>query len=251
MTYKSYGIGEPVFIIHGLFGMLDNWQTVAKALSEEYHVITLDLRNHGRSFHDEEMNFDAMCADIIYLMEHLQISRAHFIGHSLGGKVAMHMASDFPQTVDKLIVVDVAPYEYPPYHTQVFDALLAVPLDKMESRQEVEQILRRHLHQEGEIQFLMKGLTRDESGKFTWKFNLPVLYNNYLPLIQHISNHPFDGPTLFIKGEHSSYITVDKSTLIPDLFPHFEIDVVPNAGHWVHADNPAAFIELIKAFLSK
>lgn len=249
LSYKTYGQGEPVMIVHGLFGMLDNWQSIAKVLAEQYFVITIDLRNHGRSFHHETMNFDVMCEDIIQVLHHLELKQTNIIGHSLGGKVAMHLASEHPEFVKKLIVVDVAPYAYPPYHGKVFDALFAVPLDKVQSRGEVETNLRGHLESEGEIQFLMKGLTRQENGQFTWKFNLPLLHKHYLELIQYIPAHAFHGKVLFIKGEQSSYITVDKSEHINDLFPNYEIDVVTNAGHWVHADNPTMFIEIVKNFL--
>ena len=251
LHYKIIGEGTPILIIHGLFGSLDNWQSIAKNLSLKHKVITIDLRNHGRSFHHEQMSFDDLNHDILYLLDYLKIEKTIIIGHSLGGKIGMNFATSFPDKVFKLIVVDVAPYKYPPYHMKVFGALLAVPIETIDSRQEVENIFRKHIDNELEIQFLMKGLSRKEHGGFEWKFNLNVLYKEYLNLIQHIPLSRFNGPTLFIKGGLSDYISIDKIQFIYELFPNYEIEEIKNSGHWVHADNPLIFIRVVQQFITR
>lgn len=251
LNHKIVGSGSPLYILHGLFGSLDNWQSVAKELGKQYQVILVDVRNHGRSFHDDSMNFDVLNDDILHLMQHLNHTEAYFMGHSMGGKILMFFAGKNPEKVIKLIVVDVAPYAYPKYHQSVFHALFAVPINQIQSRQEAEQILRSNIEEESEVQFLMKGLSRKESGGFEWKFNLEVLHKNYVELIQHIPETPYLGPTLFIKGEKSNYISIDKMEHVPDLFPNYEIEIIKDAGHWVHADNGADLIQALITFLEK
>lgn len=249
LHYKIVGSGSPLYILHGLFGSLDNWQSVARELGKQYEVILVDVRNHGRSFHDPNMHFDALNEDILQLMHHLDHSSAYFMGHSMGGKILMHFAGSFPHKVLKLVVVDVAPYAYPKYHQPVFNALFAVPIETIQSRQEAEQILRANIKEEAEVQFLMKGLSRKESGGFEWKFNLEVLHQHYVTLIQHIQETPYLGPTLFVKGENSNYISIDKMNRVPDLFPNYEIEVISGAGHWVHADNGPDLVQAVLSFL--
>lgn len=253
LNYKSFGSGFPLIILHGLMGSLDNWQSIAKHFSEHYQVYAIDQRNHGRSPHSAEMSYDLMVADLLEFMQQHGIERTHLLGHSMGGKVVMEFALRYPEKVDKLIVVDVAPVEYEDRHSQVFKALFAVDLTTLESRQQAEATLRQYLgNDESTVQFLMKGLYRDDSNKFQWRFNVQALYEAYYAISDGVrSDKPFEGQTLFVKGQKSNYIDASNYSEIMDLFPHNELAEIPGAGHWVHADNPQAFIEAVDKFLSE
>lgn len=251
LNYKSIGSGFPLIILHGLLGSLDNWQSIAKQLSEQFQVFSIDQRNHGRSPHSDEFSYDLLVNDVLEFMQQQGISKAHFIGHSMGGKVAMRLALEHPEKVAKLIVVDVAPVEYEDRHSTVFKALSAVDLKTLENRQHAETILRNHLgSDESTIQFLMKGLYRNDNNKFQWRFNVQALYDAYSEISSGIkADKPFDGETLFIKGEKSDYINASNFSEIIDLFPHNQLAEIAGAGHWVHADKPAEFINAVLKFL--
>jgi len=188
---------------------------------------------------------------MLEFMQQHGIGNAHFIGHSMGGKVAMRLALEHPERVAKLIIVDVAPVEYEDRHGAIFEALFAVDLKTLESRQQAEATLRKHLgSDESNIQFLMKGLYRDDDNKFQWRFNLQALYDAYDEISSGItSDKPFEGDTLFIKGEKSDYINAANFSEIIDLFPNNELVEIAGAGHWVHADRPVEFINAVEKFL--
>jgi esterase len=249
MNYKVLGTGEPILILHGLFGSLDNWQTIAKNLSEDGHqIIIADVRNHGRSFHDDDMRFETLNDDILHLMNHLNINKIILIGHSMGGKIAMNFATNYPEKVESLFVVDVAPYKYAPHHNIVFKALYSVDLDTVRSRAEIETIIRETIDEEGVVQFMMKGIHRSGDNElFEWKFNLDILHKNYEYLIQEIPTKKYLGQTTFIKGERSDYLSYEKLEKIPVLFPNSEIIEIKNSGHWVHAENQMGFLEGLKS----
>lgn len=241
-----------IIIVHGLFGSLDNWQSLAKKWSEKFYVISIDVRNHGRSFHSEDMSFESLAKDIKNLSENLQINKFHLLGHSMGGKIAMEFASQYPEFLLSLIVVDVAPYTYPPHHQDVFEMLRAIDLKQYTSRQDIESEVRLYLNDENVIQFVMKNIKRNEVDLyFEWKFNSTVLDRDYLYLIQYISTKGYNGWTLFIGGEQSKYITKETSIHIFDLYPKAELEFVSNAGHWVHADNPDEFYNKVNLFIDK
>jgi esterase len=252
LNYKSIGSGFPLIILHGLLGSLDNWQSIAKQISEHFQVFIIDQRNHGRSPHSDEFSYEILVNDVLEFMQQQGIGRAHFIGHSMGGKVAMKLALEHPEKVAKLIVVDVAPVEYEDNHSREFKALLEVDLKTLENRQEAEAILRNHLgSDESTIQFLMKGLYRDDDNKFQWRFNVQSLYDAYNEISSGItSDKPFEGETLFIKGEKSDYINASNFSEIIDLFPHNQLVEIAGAGHWVHADRPTEFINAVEKFLA-
>lgn len=253
LNYKTFGSGFPLIILHGLMGSLDNWQSIARHFSERYQVYVIDQRNHGRSPHSAEMSYDLMVGDLLEFMQVHDIERAHLLGHSMGGKVVMEFALRYPGKVDKLIVVDVAPVEYEDRHSQVFKALFAVDLATLQSRQQAEATLRQYLgSDESTVQFLMKGLYRDDDNKFQWRFNVPVLYDAYYAISDEVkADKPFEGPALFVKGQKSNYIDASNYSEIIDLFPNNELAEIPGAGHWVHADNPQAFMDVVDAFLQK
>jgi len=253
LNYKQYGTGEPVLILHGLMGSLDNWQTIAKKLAEnEFAVYTIDLRNHGKSPHSIEFSYELMCEDLLDFFKEHGIERASIIGHSMGGKVAMKFALTHPNFIQKLIVVDIAPVSYPDKHNIVFQALNHASAASAVSREEVLGKLRDVLDEESTIQFLMKNLQRSlhNSGAFEWKFNLPVLQQAYNLISKFdAGNLVFNGPALFIKGNRSDYISDEmfKASLV--IFPNAKLVEINNSGHWVHAENPGDFVLATVDFL--
>lgn len=252
LNYKEYGRGEPVIILHGLFGTLDNWQTMARQLAGDYSVFTLDQRNHGRSPHTEVHDYHSMAEDLKQFMESHWMFNASIIGHSMGGKTAMQFALEHPDMVKKLVVVDIAPKAYPGSHHDIFDAFLSLELDKIQTREEVELHLSHLIEGEDVRRFLMKNLTRRKGGGFELKINLPVLHRHYEDVLAAVhGSHPFEGPTLFIRGGRSRHIQPGDEVLIKELFPNARIETIEKAGHWVHADAPDELLELVKEFLAK
>lgn len=253
VNYKTFGdkSNPSLMIVHGLFGCLDNWMSLAKIWATSFYVITLDVRNHGKSFHDSDMSFETICSDLINILDKESITKTHLIGHSMGGKIAMEFAANFPERLDKLIIADVAPYEYSPHHNDVFYMLEKVDLHMCESRHDTETQIRRYLDKNSIVQFMSKNITRnEETMKFEWKFNLPILKENYPYLIQRIPQKGFKGSVLFIGGEESKYISHSTSELIPDLYPNYELEFIRDAGHWLHADKPTEFYETVSKFIS-
>ena len=250
LNFKAFGAGRPLIILHGLFGSLDNWQRIARDLSGDFKVYIVDQRNHGRSPHDEEMNFEAMAADLRELMDDEGLERAHILGHSMGGKTAMQFALSYPERSDKLIVVDIAPKKYLPGHELIFKALFALDPSKISSRQEADRVLSKIIDKENIRLFLLKNLQRRSDGHFQWKMNLPVLYKSYPRILEEIrSLYPFEHPTLFIRSEHSGYILDEDIPKIKELFPKARIVTIRNTGHWVHAEAPREFTSIVRDFL--
>jgi esterase len=250
LHFQTYGTGFPVVILHGLFGSLDNWQTISRRLGEYFQVVAVDLRNHGRSPHSDVFNYEVMAEDLRELMQTQGLARVHLLGHSMGGKTAMEFAMRFPESADKLIVTDIAPKVYPPSHIPIFKALLALDLSSFHDRQEISNALAPAIPEPAVRQFLLKNLTRDDSGAFKWKLNLPAIYHNYDRLNQGLENgRTFAGPVLFIKGSRSEYIEDKDEPTIKALFPEAEITTIPESGHWVHADAPEQFLKAASDFL--
>ena len=244
------GEGAPLLILHGFLGSLDNWQSIAKDLSNNCKVYLLDMRNHGKSAHSDEHNYSAMQYDVLQFMREQNIAVTHILGHSMGGKVAMFFATQHPEMVDQLIVVDIGPKYYPPHHQKILSALQAVNLPVISSRQEAERILMEHLHDVGIVQWLMKNLKRESGESFSWKFNLNGLAKEVenigeaLPIDAYFPN-----PTLFIRGGRSNYILDEDIEAITQHFPAAMLSTVSVAGHWVHAEQPEEFVALIRNFL--
>lgn len=282
LFYRKNGEGRPLIILHGLFGMSDNWMTLAKQFAENgFACYTVDLRNHGRSPHSDEFNFSVMAEDLSELMDDLTLSSASFLGHSLGGKTAMLFATMHPEKVEKLVVADIAPKYYPPHLDSETSALNSVDLNVINSRKEAEEQLRISLHDEATVQFLLKnlywkeeimrgkpGTIKNETGqgrngepvkdgssettkKLAWRFNLEALEKNVDAVGEALpENARFYKPTLFLRGEKSGYISEQD---IPDIKKHFPQAVVKTitvAGHWIHAENPKGFMEAVLEFLN-
>jgi esterase len=256
LNYKVFGESgshrPPLIILHGLLGSLDNWQTIARKLSDKLQVFIIDQRNHGRSPHTSEFNYELLSNDLLEFYQQHNISKAHLLGHSMGGKTAMQFALQHSDKVEQLIVVDVAPVAYEDQHSNVFAALLAADVKNAKAREEVEASLREKIKDEATVQFLMKGLQREEAPQsgFQWRLNVESLHKNYGLIAAGItSSKSFAGETLFIKGEKSSYINPDHYPAIEKLFPNYQVSEINEAGHWVHADKPNEFISEVIKFL--
>ncbi|TXK36625.1 alpha/beta fold hydrolase [Pontibacter qinzhouensis] len=252
LHYKEMGHGQPLLILHGLFGTLDNWQTLAKRLSEHYNVFLVDLRNHGRSPHADEHTYELMAQDVLELIDDLNIPTPAIMGHSMGGKVAMKFALTHPTRLTKLIVVDIAPRAYPPHHDEIIEALKSIDLSTATTRSQIDEQLARSISQPDVRLFLMKNIYRKEDNTFGWRMNLNGLDTNYENISAAITaDVPFKKSALFIKGGRSRYITQeDQYTCIEHLFTQVEIETVPGAGHWVHAEAPDQVYELVYNFLT-
>ncbi|WP_128330239.1 alpha/beta fold hydrolase [Apibacter sp. HY039] len=241
----------PMLIFHGLFGMLDNWGTLGKKFAEDREVHLIDLRNHGRSFHSDIMDYTSMSDDIVNYCNHYQLQKVILLGHSLGGKAVMECSIKHPSLVDKLIVVDMAPKAYPPHHQAVIKALQSVDFSRINDRKEVEEALSAYIQEPGIIQFLMKNVYRTDKEHFDFRFNLKSLTDNYTQLINKpISFGIYKGPALFIAGENSNYILKQDEFYIRQQFPKEKLEVIPKASHWVQADNPVAFYDAVNHFLN-
>lgn len=250
LNYKTFGQGPPLIILHGLFGMLDNWQTVAKQLAEDYTVFIIDQRNHGKSPHDDEFNYEIMAEDLYEFMDDNWIYKAHLLGHSMGGKTVMQFAMMYEEMVDKLIIVDIAPKKYEGNHQNIFDALFSFNPKDVKSRKEADILLKKYISEFGVRQFLLKNLYRDKTGGYQWKMNLSVIYNNYKNILDTITtDSTFDKPVLLLRGEQSNYISEEDITNIKVFFPNSIVNTIANTGHWVHADAPNVLLEQVQTFL--
>jgi esterase len=252
LNYKSFGQGEPLIVLHGLFGALDNWQTIGKALAENHLVFLIDQRNHGRSPHLDDISYPILADDLRTFMETHWIYRANILGHSMGGKTAMQFALHYPDMVERLIVVDIAPKQYLGGHEDIFRALLDMQIDRITSRQEAEDFLSRRIPSAPVLQFLLKNITRQTDGSYSWKMNLPVLYRHYHKLLANIEGEAsYDGPALFLRGELSSYVLAEDIATIHRFFTDVQVETIPDAGHWVHAEAPQAVIQQVNSFIGR
>ncbi len=251
LHHKIQGQGDPLIILHGLFGTSDNWATLARRWAEHFTVITVDLRNHGRSFHDDAMNYPVMVEDLVRLMEQEWIHKAHILGHSMGGKVAMHLSLSHPDLVDHLLVADIGIKDYPGGHEVILDTLNALPVDQVQSRADAEEFLRRTIRQDGVVQFLLKNLGRNGQEGYRWKMNLQVITSHYDRIVAGVHpGHVFDQPTTFLRGGKSDYILDEDWPEINQFFPQAELITIPDAGHWLHAEQPEAFFQEVMKKLS-
>ncbi|PCJ01185.1 MAG: alpha/beta hydrolase [Flavobacteriales bacterium] len=249
LNFKKIGEGEPLVILHGLFGSLDNWMSLAKKLSCHFEVYVVDARNHGQSPHSEEFNYDVMADDLYEFILHHNIIDPIILGHSMGGKTAMQFAMNYPDKLTKLIVADIAPKPYPVHHTAIIDGMLSINLDIINTRKGANEELSKHLDDFSTRQFLLKNLYWIEKEKLAWRFNLPVITRDIEIIGQGLENiEPFEKPTLFIRGEKSNYITTNDFVIIKNIFLNTEIKTM-NTGHWVHAEKPAEFLEILNSFL--
>ncbi|MCT4623001.1 MAG: alpha/beta fold hydrolase [Schleiferiaceae bacterium] len=251
LFHKIIGEGEPIIIMHGLFGMLDNWQTFAKALNNlGYQVHLLDMRNHGRSPHSLEFSYQVMADDLEEYMDDQNIESAHILGHSMGGKVAMVFATENEERTKSLIVVDIAPKAYPVHHQDIIAGLKSLDFSTIKSRGEATEQLGKYIDNAAVKQFLLKSLYWESKEKLALRFNLSVIDQNINMVGEALfDNAVYEGPTLFVDGGASNYIKESDGPLIKSHFPKAEIDTIPGSGHWVHAEQPKLFYESVVRFL--
>lgn len=234
-----------LLIVHGLFGQLDNWNTLARSFSEHFTVHLLDLRNHGRSFHSSDATHGAMAQDLVDYLQHQKIEKAYIIGHSLGGKVVMKLAISHPQMIVKAIIADIAPKEYPPHHLEILKGLKAVDFESITERSEVDATLEKYIKSTAIRQFLLKNVYRTKEDKFAFRFNLQSLDENYQELIGNSLVHNDKSPIeiLFLYGGKSDYVTQEEMPIIERIFPKAKFTKIEKAGHWLHAEAPDEFFE--------
>lgn len=245
-TAQSSGTGSPVVLIHGLFGSLDNLGVLGRDLVKDRTVVQLDLRNHGQSPRSASMTYPAMAQDVLDTLDEYQLDKVTLIGHSMGGKVSMALSALAPERIDQLILIDIAPVAYPVRrHDAIFAAVRAVSENGATRRHDAAAIMREHIKEEGVIQFLLKSFADGE-----WRFNVPVLWDQYDNIIGWEPTPPWPHPALFIRGGDSPYIQSAYQPQIAAQFPHARAHVIAGAGHWVHAEKPQAVLRAIHRFLA-
>ena len=250
LHFKKFGAGTPLIILHGVFGSSDNWKTFANQLKNKFEVYLVDQRNHGLSPHSDEFNYQVMADDLKELLFDEQIEKCILLGHSMGGKTAMNFAVQFPEKIIKLIIVDIAPKKYVPHHQNILNGIRSLILPDLNTRKQADDLLSKTIKEPGIRQFILKNLIRNPKNLFYWKINWKAIEDNMeaigAPLL---SNTLFAGEVLFIRGAKSDYILNEDESLLKKHFPKANLITIQNAGHWVHAEQPAVLLILINKFL--
>lgn len=252
LHFREYGEGQPMIIIHGLYGISDNWVNHARILAENYKVYIPDMRNHGQSGHSNFFNYEVMAEDITEFIEQHEIENPVIMGHSMGGKIAMKFALDNPDLVQKLIVIDMSMRQYNlrAFHSKIINAMLDIDFSKVKSRKEVDDYLAKTIEDARIRLFVMKNLYWTERKTLSWRLNLKAIIENIDAIFEGISSQQsFNKPSLFIRGQKSDYVRDEDFDLIKKQFTNSELKTIPNAGHWVQADEPELFIKILKDFL--
>jgi len=245
------GEGKPLLILHGFLGMSDNWKTLGKQYANEgFQVHLVDQRNHGKSFHSEDFDYDYLADDVYNYCLHYNLSEITIIGHSMGGKTAMQIATKYTELVKKLLVADIAPKYYPPHHHTIINALTNLNIKTIKSRKEADEKLAIQITDFGTRQFLLKNLYWEEKETLGFRMNIDVLKNKMEEIGENISSTSiFNKPTLFLRGDRSEYISPNEHTNIKMHFPLARIETIDNAGHWLHAENPKQFFSKTLDFM--
>ena len=246
---RVLGEGQPLLIIHGLFGMSDNWQSLAKRYADYFEVHLIDQRNHGRSPHADEFSYLHLSNDLHQYILHNQLNDVVIIGHSLGGKTAMQFAVNYPELLSKLIIVDISPRFYPIHHDKIIEGLKMLDFSILKSRSQADVVLSKYI-EEGDVrQFLLKSMYWKEKGQLDFRFNLTSISQNIANVGEALDNEANCSiPTLFIKGGNSNYINDDDEDLIFKHFTGAEIQTLDEVGHWLHAEKPQEFFEMTIRF---
>lgn len=243
-------VEEHLVILHGLLGSSDNWQTLGRRYAEHFTVHLVDARNHGRSPHSNEHSYSLMAEDLLRYLNEKGVSKAHLLGHSMGGKTVMTFAEKHPERVTKLIIADIAPKSYTPHHGPIFDALLETTPGDAKSREEVQQFLESKLSNEPTlVPFLMKGLHRKREGGYSWRFNVSTLAETHASVTKEVVLSVSTIPTLFIRGLNSNYVCDEELERVEDFYMQLDTAEIEDAGHWLHAEKPNEFFELTTEFL--
>lgn len=251
LSYADHGAGPPLLILHGMLGSSGNWRSVAKRLGSACHVFALDLRNHGQSPRHERMSYVEMAEDVAEFVRQQKLNGVTVLGHSMGGKTAMMMALEHGSLVERLIVVDIAPVDYPSDHLDYIRAMQAIDLSEVKNRAQADAALRQHVPQIGIRRFLLRSLMQRD-GHYEWSINLSSLALNMQQLSgfpELSADHRYEGKTYFIHGALSNYVQPEHEKKILELFPKARILTIRDAAHWVHYDQPDAFIECVFACL--
>lgn len=254
LFFRKFGEGKPLIILHGLFGISDNWVSFGKKMAEiGFAVYIPDQRNHGQSPHSAAFNYLALVDDLFEFIDDHELEDVILLGHSMGGKVAMRFALENPQYISKLIVVDISlrAYEARPHHKNIIKAMKNVDFSIVKSRKEVEDILNRRIVDTKIRLFIMKNLHRLSQDEFEWRLNLDAICNNLDQMFDgiHVQN-AFVKPTLIIRGGKSDYLTDEDIAPLKTAFPHHVLHTIPEASHWVHAEAPKLFYQYITEFLA-
>ncbi|MDD3877110.1 MAG: alpha/beta fold hydrolase [Bacteroidales bacterium] len=251
LFYKKIGQGQPLLLLHGLFGSSDNWLSTAKFFENRFQSFIPDLRNHGRSPHDSFMNYFSMADDIMTFLSTHGIDNPIIIGHSMGGKLAMHLALEYPEVAFKIIVVDIAPIKYPLRQIHYINSMLKVDFDNVASRKEVFNLLSAEISDERVVQLLLKNLEWKSRNRLGWRINLDAINSNIDNLLGAIeTTSAYFKESLFIRGNLSDYIIDDNLYELQKLFPCMQLKTINNAGHWVQTDNFPDFIKEVDYFLT-
>jgi len=244
------GSGRPLLILHGLFGSLDNWKTLGNRFAEHYEVYLIDQRNHGKSPHSDDFDYQVMADDLIEFVNDHYLRGIYILGHSMGGKTVMSFAQHC-DLIDKIVIADIAPRAYKPHHNDLVKAMENIDLSSISSRGEVDELLQKDIPNFSVRQFLMKNLYWREKDQLDWKINLPVIKRKMNVIAGSIENHVVNTPTLFIQGGLSPYIMDADYPMIKKQFPNSRIVKMEKVGHWLHAENPELFYEIVRNFLKE
>lgn len=250
LFYREVGDKQPLIVLHGLFGASDNWMSISKTLGNDFHVYLIDQRNHGQSPNTPEFDYTTMVDDIKKFIISKNLKQPIVLGHSMGGKVAMQLAASYPELISKLIVADISPRQYPVHHQTILEGLNAIDISNLKSRGEADKTLQEFIPEMGTRMFLLKNLYRKPEGGFEWRVNLPVITEKIVNVgtpLQYTDT--IKVPTLFVGGSNSNYIQEGDKKQIKEIFENVDIQMIAGAGHWLHAERPKEFLEIVSAFL--
>ncbi|WP_299275838.1 alpha/beta fold hydrolase [uncultured Psychroserpens sp.] len=249
---KIIGQGQPFIVLHGFLGMSDNWKTLGNKFADAgFEIHLVDQRNHGRSFHDNEFSYDVLAQDLKQYCDEHQLEDSILLGHSMGGKTAMLFATEYPELISKLIVADISPRFYPIHHDAILEGLSALDFDHIKTRGAADTFLSQYVSEVGTRMFLLKNLYWVEKGQLGLRINLDVLKANVSEVGEALPMHnKFEKLTLFLRGDKSEYVMPSDEALIKQHFPLAKIETISNAGHWLHAENPADFYDAVINFVT-
>jgi len=248
-----------MIILHGLYGSSDNWVSIGRKLAGNFEVYLIDQRNHGRSPHSVEHNYQILKEDLLEFMNKQSIEKAIIIGHSMGGKVAMFFAADYPEKISHLIVADISPRSYKTTnsnqllaHNTIIKAMYNMDFYGITSREDIDEILAKSIPESRIRQFLLKNIKRSKENEYSWSLNIKTIKTELINIMDGLneSQQEITGfPILFLKGENSDYILNEDEKVIQKIFPYADLETMPNAGHWMHAEQPELFIKKITNFI--
>jgi esterase len=252
LAFEEFGssVDEPLIILHGFLASARNWRHVAKKLAAGHHVYALDIRNHGLSPHNPLMDYPSMANDLLLFLKQRNLKKVSLLGHSMGGKIAMWFALNHPKHLDKLIIADIAPVNYSHSFDAMIKALISLPLSTISNRKQAEIMLAPAIPELSYRQFLLQNLVLQD-GHYQWRIDLDIFYE-MAPNIAAFPDsgllEPYQGKTLFIAGNDSNFVSVED---IKAPFPLAQMKIIPNAGHWLHVQQPTAFIDMVEKFLQQ